>query len=286
MCGKAFKSEEGRSRILDSYGKFLDSWPVACEQMYVGTRFGKTFVIASGNETGEPVFLIHGSSTNSAMWMGDAAELGRDFRVYAVDIIGEPGKSDDCRPEMEPRNYAGWISDVMEGLQVEKASFVGNSLGGWMALCIAACNPEKVKKLVLIASSGIWPEKKSFIFKAVFLSILGQKGIDRLNSIVYGGLEMPEEVVSFGRTVMENFNPRMGKLHVFSDEELANLTMPTLYIGGDEDALLRTGKAAERLAAILPCIETDVRKGAGHVVVNCAKEISEFLQRAKNSAGS
>ncbi len=278
MCSKAYKSEEGRCRILASYGELLDRWPVDCKQMHIDTRFGKTFVIASGKESGDAVFLLHGSSSNSAMWMGDVARLGREFRVYAVDIIGEPGKSEDSRPEMEPKNYAGWMSDVMDGLKVERASFVGNSLGGWMALCFAVAHPEKVKKLVLLATSGIWPERKSFIIKAVFLSMLGEKGIDKLNRIVYGGLEMPEEVIRFGRTVMENFNPRMEKLHVFSDEELRKLTMPALFIGGDKDAILMTVKTAGRLTDILPHIETDVRKGAGHVIINCAEEISEFLK--------
>jgi hypothetical protein len=91
-----------------------------------------------------------------------------------------------------------------------------------------------VRKLVLIASSGIDSEKKSFLFKVIGLSLLGQKGIDKINKIVYGNLEIPEEVVRFGRLVFNNFTPRMGGLHVFSDNELRNLTMPTFFIAGEK----------------------------------------------------
>lgn len=278
MGNKVYKSDAGKLQILNFYENILKRWPVPCEHLNVDTRYGNTFIIASGDKSKEPLLLLHGSSTNSAMWMGDIKTFSWDFRVYAVDIIGEPGKSDESRPEMLPQNYSDWISDILEALDIEQASFAGNSLGGWMSLCFATRNPEMVKKLVLIASSGIAQEKKSFLINAIALSLLGQKGIDKINRIVYGDLEMPEEVKRFGRIVFNNFNPRIGALHVFSDNEIRNLTMPTFYLAGEKDALLKSKEAAERLEGNLDSIKINIKKGAGHVVINCAEEIAVFLK--------
>lgn len=279
MEKNVFRSKEGKLQILSYYDNILKQWPVPYEHININTRYGNTFIIASGDVSKEPVILLHGSSTNSAMWMGDVLKLSKEFRVYAVDIIGEPGKSDESRPELHPRNYADWILDIFNELKINKANFVGNSLGGWMSLCFATQYPERVNKLVLIAASGIAPAKKSFLVKVICLSLLGSKGVDKINGIVYGNLKVPDEVLRFGNLVYNNFNPRMGELYVFNDNELKSLSMPVLYIAGEKDALLQSGKTSERLMRILDKVEVNIIKDQGHVVIGCADEIVSFLNK-------
>jgi len=278
-----FKSKEGKLQILSYYDNILKKWPVPYEHININTRYGNTFIIASGDVSKEPVVMLHGSSTNSAMWMGDVLKLSKEFRVYAVDIIGEPGKSYESRPELQPLNYADWILDIFNELKINKANFVGNSLGGWMSLCFATQYPERVNKLVLIAASGIVPAKKSFLVKVICLSLLGSKGIDKINGIVYGNLKVPDEVLRFGNLVYNNFNPRMGELYVFNDNELKSLSMPVLYIAGEKDALLQSGKTSERLMRILDKVEVNIIKDQGHVVIGCADEIVRFLNKEWHS---
>ena len=88
-----YKSEEGQRLVEERYWAFLKYWPVAHKQLRVPTCQGETFVVACGEETAPPLLLLHGSATNSAMWMGDVGSLAEHFRVYAVDLIGEPGLS-------------------------------------------------------------------------------------------------------------------------------------------------------------------------------------------------
>ena len=87
-----FTSEAGRQLLHERYRELLGSWPVPHEDLRVPTREGETFVVASGPPDAPAVALLHGSTTNSAMWMGDVATWARDLRVYAVDVIGEPGR--------------------------------------------------------------------------------------------------------------------------------------------------------------------------------------------------
>ena len=114
---------------------------------------GRDGVRLAYRETGDgrPLILLHGAGANTTMWMGDVASWSQDFRVYAVDIPGEPGESAPVRPPRVGDTYAEWLDDVLAGLSVERAAFVGNSLGGWHALDYAIRRPAKVEKLVLLA---------------------------------------------------------------------------------------------------------------------------------------
>jgi len=278
---KIFKSEEGKTQIINYYDFLLQRWPVPCEYLNIKTRYGNTFVIASGDKDKEPVILLHGSSTNSAMWMGDVIKLSKDYRVYAVDIIGEPGKSDESRPELQPENYSNWIMDILTELKIDKVNIIGNSLGGWMALSFSTINPDKVKSLVLIATSGIASAKKSFLFKVILLSLFGKMGMDKINGIVYGKLVMPKEVLEFGNLVFKNYNPRMDGLYVFNDNELKNLTMPVYLLVGDKDPLLPSIKTANRLDKLLnkDKLKIKIIKDRGHVIVDSIDDIIRFLNK-------
>ena len=72
--------------------------------------------------------LLHGSAFNSVTWMGDVATWAVNFRVFAVDIIGQPGLSAPSRLPYDSDAYARWLDGVLDGLKVEKAAFIGISL--------------------------------------------------------------------------------------------------------------------------------------------------------------
>ncbi len=133
-----FRSAEGRAQILAYYDSVLARWPLPYETFTVPTAQGETFVLASGPTEAPPLVLLHGSSANSAMWVGDVAELARVYRVYAVDIPGEPGKSEAVRYELDGERYAGWLDAVLDGLGVARTvarpimrGALGRGSGGW-----------------------------------------------------------------------------------------------------------------------------------------------------------
>lgn len=272
-----YKSEKGKAEILDHYDAILKCWPVPFETLSIPTQYGNTFVLSCGDGSKDPVILLHGSSTNSAMWMGDARKLSRNHKVYAIDIIGEPGKSAESRPDMKEKHFAGWMEEILNALGIKKAIIIGNSLGGWIALNFAVARPERVSKLVLLASSGIAPAKLSFLLKALPLMLIGQKGINSLNKLVYGNYVVPEEAIFFGNLIMKHYKPRTGSLPVYSDDELKRLTMPVLYLGGDMDALLFSEKSASRLTSLLPDVKAVVLKGKAHALIDVTDQVIEYL---------
>jgi len=211
------------------------------------------------------------------MWAGDVGEYSRHYRVYAVDLIGEPGKSAPARPDWNSPAYAEWLGDVFDALKVERAILIGLSQGGWTALKFATSRPERVDKLVLLTPGGITQDRISFALRAISLSFMGQWGIGRINRMVFGPQPIPEEVNEVTMLIMTHFKPRIGALPIFSDEELQRLTMPTLLLIGQEDALRDARKVTERMRKLVPDLTAKIIPQAGHALYKTPSHIMPFL---------
>src|SRR5215472_3038614 len=129
-----YKSTTGEIAVHERYLELLRHWPVPSEHLRLQTRQGETFVIASGPKAAPVLLLFHGGAANSAMWIGDIAAWAAHFRVYAVDMTGEAGFSAPSRPPLNSDACALWLEDVLNALGITRASMVGVSLGGWLAL--------------------------------------------------------------------------------------------------------------------------------------------------------
>ena len=78
------------------------------------TRHGETFVVVCGPPSAPPMLLLHGSGANAAMWLAEIESWAARFRIYAVDVIGEPGFSAPSRPSLASDAYALWMDDVLD----------------------------------------------------------------------------------------------------------------------------------------------------------------------------
>ncbi len=105
------------------------------------------FYVAKGE--GKPLLLIHGYGAGCWVWEKQIDALSRDYRVYALDLIGY-GYSDRPKIEYTPETYIHFLRDFMDGLEIGRASLIGNSMGGGIAWATAALFPERVERLVLI----------------------------------------------------------------------------------------------------------------------------------------
>jgi pimeloyl-ACP methyl ester carboxylesterase len=273
-----YKSPAGEQAVMELYDNALAHWPVPYETLTLATRHGDTFAIACGAESAPPLILLHGAGTNSAIWGADVAAYAQHYRVYAVDLLGEAGKSSPNRPAWDSPAYAEWLADVFDALHIDKAVLVGISQGGWTALKFTAANPGRVEKLVLICPGGIVPDKVSFIIRAMGLSLLGDRGVRGMIHMLYAKHPIPAGVEDIFTIMMGNFKGRMGVLPIFADDELRRLTMPTLLLGGTDDALRDMDKIAARLQTLLPQLDVTIIPGAGHVVMNTTDRILTFLK--------
>lgn len=279
-----FKSEAGRAEVLARYNALLDGWPVKSERRLVPTRQGETFVLVCGPEAAPPLVLLHGALGNAAMWRFDAPVWAEHFRVYMVDVIGEPGLSAPSRPPLDIGVYADWLEDVLKGLGLGRISLAGESLGGWLALACAARRPEAVERLALIVPGGLSSQLK-FLYTVMPLLLLGPWGARKAGELIYGAArparsEAAREFFGFIALIARHCRPRLENLPKFTDAQLRRLTMPVYAILAGKDVLVDSAAARRRLEGLLPRVEIDYRPDAPHVVQNRAAPILAFLRRA------
>jgi len=272
-----YKSSTGERAVMAMYEAMMARWPMPYKALNVPTRHGNTFVIVGGKEAAPALLLLHGAGTNSVIWAGDVAEYGCQYQVYAVDLLGEPGKSAPHRPAWDGPAYAEWLEDVLDNLKIERATLIGLSQGGWTALKFAVYEPERVEKLVLLTPGGIVPDKLSFILRAIPLSLLGRWGIKRIIRMVLGSQAVSEEVGEAMTLIMTHFKARIGVLPIFSDLELQRLTMPVMLLMGAQDALRDADKISTRLHKLVPHLTVEIIPGGGHALLNTVVQILPFL---------
>ena len=278
-------SDEGRSVIHTRYAEILSRSPVPMEQHRVTTREGETFIVAAGPTSAPPLVLLQGSGANTAMWMRDIASLAQQHRVYAVDMIGEPGFSAPSRPPLTSDAHALWLDDVLDALGLTRSSFVGVSFGGWVVLDYAIRRPARVEKIVAISPSGVGRQKAEFMLKAAALMLLGQWGRRKVMSLAVGPLTGPShpldrDVGMLALHISKHFRHRRDRVPIFGDDALANMTSPVLAIVGAQDALLDSRGTARRLGRLVPHASVRLLPDAGHVVRNQTTAILDFLRSA------
>lgn len=272
-----YKSPEGEKAIMDIYEKVLSQWPVPREELNIDTRFGKTFVIASKGEKKPPLVLLHGSGANSATWFADVAAYSRKYRVYCVDIPGDPGKSAPERFDWNGPAFSEWLDDVLNGLSIKQTILGGISLGGWASLKYAIDEPEKVEKLVLICPGGVISTRPSFILRMVFWSLMGEWGKKRLRDLFFKNVTLTEEADQFFNLTAKHFNYRQGVPPIFTDEQIKRIKVPVIFLGGKADFVFDTGKAAQRLQELLPDLTIKLYGEKGHTLVNMAEIVIPLL---------
>jgi pimeloyl-ACP methyl ester carboxylesterase len=216
--------------------------------------------------------------------MGDVAILARRFRLYAVDMIGEPGFSAPSRPPLASEAYAVWLDEVLAGLGAERAALVGISLGGWLALDYATRRPERVNALALLCPGGVGATKSLlWVLPLMLLGPVGRNIVMKRLGVGAVTREASPAIKAFGAfmdLIQANFRPRRERLPRFNDAALQGLKVPVLAILGGRDAILAMDEARARLTANVAHADIRWLPDAGHFLVGFGGEIDGFLAKA------
>lgn len=232
-------------------------------------------MLTAGQESNPPVILLHGSCSNSAFWFPEIMALSANYRVYAIDIIGEAGNSEEYRPDLDSDVFALWIKDVLHSLGLKRTIIIGNSLGGWMALKFATAFPDYVSKLILIASAGLAQIQPQFLINVN--QTRQSNGSVPVNNDIIGEQNIPKEVLEFMNLIVESYNP-IQELPLYTDEQLKHLNMPVLFIDGENDVIIDAKVSAQRLSNLIPSAVIHLLPNSGHVITNSIDYIMPFLK--------
>lgn len=262
------KSPEGYAALIAFYDANLKRWPVPYECLTVPTRHGETHLIASGAPDAPPLVLMRGAGGNALLWAPAIVHLSRNFRTYAVDVIGESGKSAPNRPPYKGPAYGEWLVDVFDALQIEQANVAGTSRGGWLTLKIAHFAPERVRRIVPMCAEGIAPISLKFFWHMFpVLAFPGRKTVTSLlRFLTPSNLPVHEYLVEERLVVYKNFRQSKTRPPLFTDDELRQISAPTLLLYGEEDVVYDMNAIRKRAARLPANFHVEVIPNAGHVL--------------------
>jgi pimeloyl-ACP methyl ester carboxylesterase len=147
-----YKSPEVRQRFMQMYDDNMKARPVPYEDLSVDTAYGRAHVIASGPREAPPILLLHASGVGGWSWSFNAEALSRDYRIFAIDTLGDAGKSELANVDLYPQNgqqQGELVAEIADKLGMEAAYVVGASEGGFIGTSYALYAPERVNTLLV-----------------------------------------------------------------------------------------------------------------------------------------
>jgi len=268
-----FVTEENRAKLMALYDEGLRRWPVPFETFFVDTRFGRTHVIASGDPASPPLVMTHPMGVGGFVWSSIIGPLSAHRRAYALDTIGDVGKSELADPDQYPKNgrdYSAWLDDVFTALDISAADMVAGSMGGWIAMKHAIYAPERIGGLILLGPMGLPPWRATLAVLGPFISQRLRPTDTKLDKIITRSLGAGERVNRELRPwmrIMGYTRPLVGQPFHIPARQLRRIHAPTLVFLGGKDGLVGSATAAAtRARRGLTGCEIEVLPDAGHVM--------------------
>ena len=274
-----FRSVRGERRYRRAYQEVLDEWPIPYEELMVPTRFGETHVVVSGREDATPVVLLHATGTSATGWLLNVARLSEQHRVFAVDIMGEAGKSQQAALLRDRRDCVERLRDVLENPGLERVFLAGWSFGGWTTLAFVIAEPDRLERCVLLAPyaslAPYAPAVRLFLKVGPYLP-MGPPGrlALRLMSPGYRFDERFADQFALGGRFFRAADPRASVFpSPYGDEELRAVSVPLLLLVGDKESTFDPHKAVGRARQLIAGVEAEVLPGIGHMIAMEAADV-------------
>jgi len=237
---------------------------------------------------GPAILLVHGIGDSLRTWRNLIPRLAKDHTVIAPDLLGH-GQSEKPRADYSVGGYANAMRDLMSVLGVERATVVGHSLGGGVAMQFAYQYPERCERLVLVSSGGVSREvnpilrlastpnadlalpllqlgatrlvvKSALTLLRLLSTDIGRDADDLLR--VFDALPDATARRAFGRTLRAVVDWR-GQVITMLDRCYLTRGMPTMLVWGAHDAVVPYSHAHIAHAA-MPGSRLETFEGAGH----------------------
>lgn len=280
-----FRSDYGRKLVLEAYDKVINSIGIQYDDIYLPTRLGETHIITTGSDNNPPLILIHAYYASAASWYKNIKQLSENHKVYNIDIIGDPNKSKPLKIIRQLDDFAGWFDDIMDGLKLEKACFIGNSVGAFHIVNYCLHSPHRVNKIVLIGPAATFRQIMPFYFHTfpggmTGLSVLVRHAVSWLENGVCFEADFRNLfflLLKYGKATNQVFPA------VFSDEVLKRINVPTLLIYGDRENIYDYNLAINRAKQFVNKLTVRIIKDGNHITaatnhVSVNNEIIDFLR--------
>ena len=230
---------------------------------------------------GEPVILLHGFFFDTHMWSRNIEALSRKYRVYALDFWGF-GFSSRRPLDYGYELYAAQLLAFMDRLGIERASLIGQSMGGGTIIKFTVNHRERVNKTILVNAAGL-PNKLPLIGKISNLPGLGEwmyglrtdaiRKFTLKNTFLYNGSSMTTEfydqltrshkIEGSSRVMLAVTRKQFFDTLSAEISSLGGMDVPTLIVWGREERTIPLA-IGQKLHGLLHNSRLAILDQAGH----------------------
>jgi pimeloyl-ACP methyl ester carboxylesterase len=282
---------------MAAYDAAMELWTVPYEATDLRSRFGTTHLVACGPDEAPPLVLLHCFFTSLSVWAHNVADLSQDHRVYALDMMGQPGRSIPDQPLRTRDDMADWLTDSLDQLEIGKTDVAGYSYGGFAALNFAIHAPQRLGKLVLLSPvGGLVRLCRQFYLRGMVSAAL--PGLSKLTAkelwfkwfFYQPNLENAATRELYER-VLRQFSLglryfRMGPMVpplTYDDEELRSVGSPTLLLIGQHERLYDPVAAIRRATRLIQDIKAELVPHASHdLPISLPETVNQRIRRFLN----
>jgi pimeloyl-ACP methyl ester carboxylesterase len=234
----------------------------------VATPFGATHINTCGPREAPPVVLLPGGGTSSVVWFGAAAALADTHRVYAPDLVGEPGRSvPEGPPIRSGDDLAAWLDAVLDGLGLDSTALYGHSYEAWIAVRYALRAPSRPRRLVLLDPPACFTGfSKSYLLRALPMLLRSSPRTKRsfLDWETRGGHRPDADVLRLFDLAAEFPTVRPVVIRPLDPAALRTITVPTLLLLVGRSRAHDITRVAEAARRTLPDVRTEILPDVGH----------------------
>lgn len=238
------------------------------ESRYVEAGGVRTHYLEAG--TGEagalPLILIHGGGAGAdapGNWRSTIPAFSSRFRVIAPDMIGFGGtdKPDPANFEYSQAARVKHLREFLDALEIERASFIGNSMGGCTALGLAAQNPERMGRLVLMGSAGLVTALHADLMPVINYDFTREGMVKLIRALTNPGFQPDPELIDY--RLKKSLEPQCRAAYgaamkwikdqgglFYPPELVARVACPTLVVNGKDDKVVPVANAYRFLELI------------------------------------
>ncbi|APG64646.1 alpha/beta hydrolase [Tenacibaculum todarodis] len=265
-----FKSQEGKEKILKLYNQKLNELEIQYFEKSIETKFGITNIIITGDAKLPPLLLIHGTGGCAPLILESFYNLSSKYCVYAIDVLSQPNKSAENRPDMKTLDYGKWLTELIIKLRLTDVTLVGFSFGGLISLKALEYNQTLIKEAFLIAPVYIVngnPIKglfKMFFPLKKFIKTNNQEYIKKVMNVLFTAYD--DFALTFMSTTFQHCNMDFSPLPTITKKNANSINKPITIFAAEKDIMFPGRKMIKRAKRIFPTLKKVILfKNSKHV---------------------
>ncbi|UMP04642.1 alpha/beta fold hydrolase [Amycolatopsis sp. EV170708-02-1] len=281
-----FRNPAAEKRYFAAYDRAMAECPKPDAVFDVETHHGTTRVYRYG-DGGTPIALLPGLMATSACFAALIPALAERHAVYAIDTLGEAGRSVHKVPFEDLRDRANALDAVFENLGLTEVRLVGGSTGGWHAVNQAIHAPGRLASIGLLDATTVSaPFSRRAFWYGLPVAVLDNDRLWRRFVAWTAGEDVLDQPAA--RLILAGircYRVRVPFQVRPSEDALRSIEVPTLALFGGRSVVHDPVAAATRLESLLPHADVGILPDAGHYLHLRPQDRDLIIERVLGWAG-